>query len=140
MHRILLTICYIPLTTALGADSAIESLHNYFNETPVCTVAKVNEITHIERNITIDLDIEPATRKALSAMHNESRNNWMSLHCPNPQHEVWNAVDDIFVQSTTTDVLRMSCANYFESKFNLRKNTKNSVAQRIKKLLENLPD
>ena len=133
----LLFVAFLPV--ALGKESIVESLYEYFAATPVCSVATIDEIAKTKDQVIVSLNIERSTREALSAMHRESRDDWLSLHCPYPRHDVWNGVDDVIIESVIpSSKLNLSCSQYFLSRFEIQKKTESSFRQRIKKLLGNL--
>jgi len=118
----------------------MEILKKYFDENAVCSVAEVHKLTQHKRHITIYLDVESSTRKALSTMAAESRDAWLALHCPPIGHAVWNKkhVDDYFVETPVGSAkpLQISCKHYYDSVLQRKRSAAQSVAARLRAIFE----
>lgn len=110
-------------------------LHAWFATAGVCTTSSVSDINDDGREVTISVEIEPATRKALGRMNEDDRRDWFSLHCPPQIHGVWrqpSPPDDIIVTGTYGDdqLMRLSCVVYQRDRWNRREQTLKERLQR----------
>lgn len=118
--------------TALHAGSPTLSqqlLQSYFDTAGVCTTSQVIEIRDTVDIVTIEIDIEPKTRKGLMSMDTASRDDWFSLHCPPEIHGVWRhpeAPNDILVTGTIgedKEAYTLSCVDYQQAQWGARELT-----------------
>ncbi len=110
----------------------------YFDIAGVCTTSQVIELRDDGDIVTIEIDIEPNTRKGLSKMHKEDRDDWFSLHCPPEIHGVWRQPEpprDILVTGLIGDeeYYTLSCVTFQQDQWTMRES---SLRDRLQSWLE----
>lgn len=124
LATVLLWLC---ITTAQAETTALspvddstpsqQLLQTYFDTAGVCTTSEISKLQDNGDVVTIEINIEPDTRKGLAEVLEYDRDNWFSLHCPPETHEVWRQTQpprDILVTGTLEDSepFTLSCADY----------------------------
>lgn len=102
-----------PVVTSLS----IQLLEAYFDTAGVCTTSSVKSIRDDTTQVTIEIEIEAATRKSLQGMDDAARDDWFSLHCPPEIQGVWHQAhppDDIRVIGliSADETHELSCIDY----------------------------
>lgn len=135
---------------ALQADSPTLSqqlLQAYFDTAGVCTTSKVTDIRDSGTVVTVEIEVEPMTRKGLTSMPNDSRDDWFSLHCPPEIHGVWHQAEpptDIRVIGNLGEGMgndtqyTLSCVDYQSAQWGTRELTlRNKIQLWLEEKLNN---
>ncbi|MFT6301457.1 MAG: hypothetical protein ACI9XK_000421 [Granulosicoccus sp.] len=136
--------------------SKLEILEDYFSSGALCSTSEVVKLEANNNGLTVSLEIEPATRKALYKMPENRRDDWFSLHCPPEHHPVWansNKRFDVTIAelltpdantslesnakkgATQTPQYNLSCLAYIEEQYSQRLSYRERVRLKIENLL-----
>ena len=131
-----LSLCAAPLQAASPTLSQ-QLLRAYFDTAGVCTTSRVSNILDRGDTITIEIDIEPATRASLAGKSVQDRDDWFSLHCPPEFHGVWRQPDppeDVLVTGligeNANEPYTLSCIEYQQQGWDKRELTLRGRLQR----------
>jgi len=88
----------------------------FFKTTHFCSTASVTDVSLVDENITVSLEIDPRWAKTLSKKTADLRTRWFGIHCPIEYSKVWNDIpleSDIIIQSNLPvyGLYRFNCRN-----------------------------
>ena len=125
----------------LTEDSTLSQqlLQTYFDTAGVCSTSEISQLHDNGDVVTIEIGIEPDTRKGLTQVLDHERDNWFSLHCPPEIHGVWRQAHpprDILVTGMLGEdaPFTLSCVDYQQTnQWGIRRVT---IREKIKNWLQ----
>ena len=137
-----LTTCLITMNGASANEQAeLQSWAvEFYAENTACTVAKIEALVRTDSRVSVELELEPATARALATGDALNRDNWMALHCPSPIHPAWkqNAPKfDVTIIASLDNLgqYELSCAQHHDTQAHVRQRKSEGVLARLKLLL-----
>lgn len=121
------------------SNSPKQLLQSFYDTAGVCTTSSIESIAENRHDLTVHINIEKTTAKALIGVSGSRKDDWFSLHCPPEIHGIWKVHEpshDVLISGLLgqSEHHTLSCLNYLK-RDQIREQT---FRQRIRTALERM--